>query len=150
MRRMIPGVMLSVSFFAGVFGCGPGSPSDQANGDSSVAEKEMSGMRTGPIAGTTPTSQTPTTAFPLPTPDTPTRAEKPVAGADQVVMKPMNPEAPERLKDLETWAQQGFPGGNDPLVRALNDPDEGVRARAQELMEGNWSTAIAARYSAPR
>ena len=59
---------------------------------------------------------------------------------------PMHPKVSDRLKDLETWAQQGFPGGNDPLVRGLNDPDERVRARAQELMEGEWSAAIAADY----
>jgi len=107
-------------------------------------------MRTGPISGTAQTSQTPTTVFSLPTPDTPTRTEKPVAGSNQVVTKPMNQEARERLKDLETWAQQGYPGGPDLLIQALDDPDEGVQARAQELMEGDWSTAIAARYSVPR
>jgi hypothetical protein len=34
-----------------------------------------------------------------------------------------------------------------PLL-ALNDPDERVRARAQELMEGDWAAAIAEKYRA--
>ena len=40
-----------------------------------------------------------------------------------------------RIRALETWAQQ--PGEDlNPVTYALVDPDESVRARAQELLEG--------------
>ncbi len=45
-----------------------------------------------------------------------------------------DPDPNVRLHALETWAQN--PGENlDPLTYALVDPDETVRARAQELLE---------------
>lgn len=144
--RVVSGLMVSMSLFEGVFGCGSGSPSDQSNHESSVVVHDPPGRRAGPVVGTATTSQLTSDARSLPTPDPSTRTEKPLAGADQVATTPMNLKVSDRLNDLETWARQGFPGGDDPLWRALNDPDERVRARAQELMEGEWSAAIAADY----
>ena len=40
-----------------------------------------------------------------------------------------------RITALEQWAAQREGLGVDPLTYALVDPDEGVRARAQELFE---------------
>lgn len=45
-----------------------------------------------------------------------------------------SPDPRERIRALETWAQH--PGDTlDPVTYALVDPDESVRARAQELLE---------------
>jgi hypothetical protein len=45
-----------------------------------------------------------------------------------------DPDPNMRMHALEAWAQH--PGGNlDPATYALVDPDEMVRARAQELVE---------------
>jgi HEAT repeat protein len=45
-----------------------------------------------------------------------------------------NPDPRVRIRALETWAQH--PGDKlDPVMYALVDPDESVRARAQELLE---------------
>jgi HEAT repeat protein len=63
-------------------------------------------------------------------------------------MVPDDLAAQERLKDLNISAKQGFQEGDAPLIRALNDPDERVRARAQELMAGDWSAEIDADYRA--
>ena len=52
-------------------------------------------------------------------------------------------EAQERLNALNILAKQGFRGGDAPLIQALNDLDERVRARAQELMLEDWPVEIA-------
>lgn len=65
-------------------------------------------------------------------------------------MTPDELKAQERLKELNVWAKQGFAEDDAPLIQALNDPDERVRARAQELMVGDWSTEIVADYHVSR
>ena len=45
-----------------------------------------------------------------------------------------DPDPGARIRGLEAWARQ--PGETlDPVTYALVDPDESVRARAQELLE---------------
>lgn len=48
-----------------------------------------------------------------------------------------DPDPGERLRALEDWAR-GPRDSLDPLTHALVDPDETVRARAQELLEQAW------------
>ena len=49
-----------------------------------------------------------------------------------------SPDPAERLQALETWAKH--PGASlDPVTYAMVDPDESVRARAQELWEQNMA-----------
>jgi hypothetical protein len=48
-----------------------------------------------------------------------------------------------RLQALEAWAQQRQGDGVDPWTYALVDPDEQVRARAQELWERLLATPAA-------
>jgi hypothetical protein len=56
-----------------------------------------------------------------------------------------DPNPKPRLQLVESWAQQARPDSSlDLLTNALVDPDETVRARAQELME----QALAARAEA--
>jgi HEAT repeat protein len=49
-----------------------------------------------------------------------------------------SPEVQVRLKALDLWAQQGPEAPLDPLVVALDDEDEQVRAKAMELFERAW------------
>ena len=144
------GVLLAVSFLGGIAGCGPTSPGDQPSHHSSIAPNAPSGVPTGSDTDEALTSQTQRVVPSPPIPAISVRPEKPIAGEDQKATKPVNQEAQERLKDLESWARQGFPGGNEPMIRALNDPDERVRARAQELVAGDWSAPIGAAYQTPQ
>jgi HEAT repeat protein len=59
-----------------------------------------------------------------------TEAELPIWLAEAL----NSPDPRVRIRALETWAQH--PGDKlDPVTYALVDPDESVRARAQELLE---------------
>jgi hypothetical protein len=46
-----------------------------------------------------------------------------------------HPDTQVRLQALQRWAEQGAATPLNPLTYALVDPDESVRARAQELVE---------------
>lgn len=50
-----------------------------------------------------------------------------------------SPNVRVRLQALETWAQSAPPGAVDPLRVAFEDPDERVRALAQQLIEQDWA-----------
>jgi hypothetical protein len=134
-----------MSFFAGVLGCGPGVSDDRSNNSSSVGVSEPAGLQASPVAGNVTNSATTKDTL-SPPPGFSALPKEQFGGSNHKAMPPDDVEAQERLKDLNIWATQGFAGGNAPLLRALNDPDERVRARAQELMEGDWSAAIAEKY----
>jgi len=50
------------------------------------------------------------------------------------------PEVSVRLQALDMWAQQGAQAPLDPLVVALDDEDDDVRAKAMAIIEQNWET----------
>lgn len=50
-----------------------------------------------------------------------------------------SPDVRVRLQALETWALSVPPGALDPLILPFEDPDERVRARAQQLIEQDWT-----------
>ena len=52
-----------------------------------------------------------------------------------------SPEVPVRLRALDLWAQQGPEAPLDPLVVALDDKDDDVRAKAMALIERQWAVA---------
>ena len=60
-----------------------------------------------------------------------------------------DPDPGVRVKGLEQWAQH--PGGYslDPPSQALVDPDEAVRARAQQLFDHALATQGGAATSSP-
>jgi hypothetical protein len=138
-----------MSVFAGVLGCGPGASDNRSNDNSPVGVSEPAGLQASPVAGNVTNSAT-TEGTLSPPPDFSSLPKEQFAGSNHKAMTADDLKARERLKDLNIWATEGFAGGNDPLLRALNDPDERVRARAQELMEGDWSAAIAEKYRAPQ
>ena len=49
------------------------------------------------------------------------------------------PEVSVRLQALDMWAQQGTQASLDPLVVALDDEDDDVRAKAMAIIEQNWA-----------
>lgn len=49
------------------------------------------------------------------------------------------PEASVRIQALDMWAQQGAKAPLDPLVVALDDENDEVRAKAMEVIERNWA-----------
>ena len=51
-----------------------------------------------------------------------------------------HPDQRVRLDALQRWAVQGAATPLNPLMHALVDPDESVRAKAQELVEQVWAT----------
>jgi hypothetical protein len=52
-----------------------------------------------------------------------------------------SPDIGTRLRALDKWVQTAPPGADDPLILALENTDERVRARAMELIEQNWARA---------
>lgn len=56
-----------------------------------------------------------------------------------------NPDKEVRRAALQQWAGQGAATPLDPLTYALVDPDESVRAKAQELVEQVWLAKAGAR-----
>jgi len=52
-----------------------------------------------------------------------------------------SPDVGTRLRALDTWVQSAPPGAADPLILALENKDERVRARAMELIEQDWARA---------
>ena len=52
-----------------------------------------------------------------------------------------HPDRAVRLQALEHWAEQGTATALIPLTQALVDPDESVRDRARELVEGSNNRA---------
>jgi hypothetical protein len=49
------------------------------------------------------------------------------------------PEASVRIQALDTWAKQGAQAPLDPLVVALDDENDDVRAKAMAIIEQNWA-----------
>lgn len=52
-----------------------------------------------------------------------------------------SPEVLVRLRTLDRWAQQGPEATLDPLIVALDDKDDDVRAKAMALIERQWAVA---------
>jgi hypothetical protein len=149
MRRGLPGLLLSMTVFAGAFGCGPGTSDDRLNNNPPVSVSGPAGLQASPVAGNATNSVT-TRGTLSPPPGFSSLPKEQFAGSDHKTMTPDELKAQERLKELNVWAKQGFAEDDAPLIQALNDPDERVRARAQELMVGDWSTEIVADYHVSR
>jgi hypothetical protein len=73
-------------------------------------------------------------AMPVPS----SEQEHPVEGLvvpELMAQKLNSPNVRVRLRVLDTWANEASPGAVDPFVRAFEDKDERVPARAQQLIE---------------
>lgn len=161
--RLRLAVFLSVLLLAGPDGCGPATSDNapglgpNANGDGPFLGKPGSPPRndafvpaanpvslisvneTGSVSGT---GTVPGGDSPHALPVLSYEPGHPVEGLvvpEWMAQKLNSPKVRVRLKALETWAQSAPPGAVDPLILAFEDPDERVRARAQQLIEQDWA-----------
>jgi hypothetical protein len=168
LRYPCQALLLGLTFFLGVAGCGPASDNAQNPGTQSGVGGGASLSKQGPSphvdvpipvtqsAGPTPPIASNKTGM-VPESGTVTgggslRAEavpssKPVDSVAPLVVPSWiakeldSPDAGTRIRALETWAQSAPPGSIDPLILAYEDKDERVRERAMELIEQDWARA---------
>ena len=148
--------LLGLALLAALSGCGP-APSDQA--PSREPRASVAGPSELPPVSPHASSihQVPTTPSPHPTPlaaplasnhePTPEVKEEPTPLPEQLVLPQWiaqaldAPDVRVRLRALDLWAQQGSNAPLDPLVVALDDKDDDVRAKAMALIERQWAVA---------
>jgi hypothetical protein len=154
LRHFIPCPGLVIAAVAlTFFGCGksPDTPHSNTSAPAAVqpgasysltappdAIRAVDAGRRFPVARS-PVEQARLEDFP-PWPGTPVRNPKvklPVQSPEPIILDAWwlhDPDPNFRLRALEAWARQ--PAASlDPITSALVDPDESVRARAQELLE---------------
>lgn len=107
-----------------LFACGPGGPNDpiptSATDGSSL--EDVGSVTSSPRSSTT-------TGF---------QSKQNPAVPEWMTQALTSPDVQVRLAGLETWVRRSGRGAIDPLMLALNDPDEGVRNRAMKLIEQDW------------
>jgi hypothetical protein len=135
----------------GLSGCGPAAPDHtptESHASLGVPAKSQSVIqgtavpRNGPFtlaARPGPLTGLPSNLGPIAV------QEKPAPMPEQLVLPTWiaqaldAPEVSVRLQALDMWAQQGADAPLDPLVAALDDEDNDVRAKAMEIIEQNWA-----------
>ncbi len=142
-------VLLSISL-AGFSGCGPAAPdystSLESRASLGIPSKSQSntqhpwapsnGLSTPAASPVTPTASNYTQA---------TAQEKPAPLPEHLSMPIWiaqaldAPETSVRIQALDMWAQQGAQTPLDPLVVALDDENDEVRAKAMEIIERHWA-----------
>jgi hypothetical protein len=142
--------LLSISL-AGLSGCGPAapdySPSLESRASLGIPSKSQSvtqrpwtpgnGLSTQAASPVTPAASknyTQETAQEKPTP-LPEHLSLPIWIAQALDA----PETSVRIQALDMWAQQGAQTPLDPLVVALDDENDEVRAKAMEIIERHWA-----------
>lgn len=162
-------MLLSLMFVAGLAACGPASSDNAPSRESraSVGGPPLSkqglspgnnpltpaaqaasalpltlGNKTGAMAGkgTVPVGDRPQ-AVPVSSSTKPADALDPLVVPEWMAKDLDSPDVGTRLRALDTWVQSAPPGADDPLILALENNDERVRARAMELIEQNWARA---------
>lgn len=145
--------LLAVTRLAVLVGCGP-VPSDEAtrtgmaSGNGTGTAHRLSSAGTIPLLGAVPGPQS-SASGPVPlashnqslqdTRDQPTPQPEYLILPDWIAKELDSPEVPVRLRALDRWAQQGTTGTLDPLVVALEDENEDVRAKAMAIIEQQWA-----------
>lgn len=159
-------MLLSLMLLAGMVGCGPASPDNAPSLESraNVGRPPLSNQSPSPGNNSlTPATQT-TSPVPLASGNesgamagtgtvqvgdrpqaVPIPSTKPADALDPLVVPAWmakdldSPDVGTRLRALDTWVRSAPPGADDPLILALDNKDERVRARAMELIEENWA-----------
>ena len=134
--------LLGLLLLAGLAACGPASSDHAAHIEpqASVAAQEARGA--GRAVGSSEvlvplaSSHAPLAA--------PARPAAPLSVPAWMAPAQESPDVQVRLRALETWAQQPRTGSVDPLLLALDDPDERVRATALALLDDDWARELAA------
>ena len=161
-------LFLSLMLLAGLTGCGPASSDNPPNPASRVSVSETPISKQSPSARHDSFASLPQTAgpapigsgdeagstsgkMPVPVGDSP-QAVSASASNRTAVLEPLvvpawiakdleSPDIGTRLRALDKWVQIAPQGADDPLILALDNKDERVRARAMELIEQNWARA---------
>lgn len=129
---------LTLALGAGLFSCGP-APSDHASSLTSPAGvSDAAEVRLSSETGSPRTAPAADPAQSAPDRGASGTAVEPLVVPDWMAQSLASPEVQVRLKALDLWAQQGPEAPLDPLVVALDDEDEQVRAKAMELFERAW------------
>jgi len=150
------GALLALGLLAGLSACGP-APSDQAPSRESHAS--LGGpSESPPVSQNSPSSPhdpVPLAASPSPlasgrSPGGPSEARpaEPLGVPAWMANDLDSPDVRVRLQALDRWGQQAPTGAVDPLLLALEDEDEGVQARALELIDQDWVRAQSAKAEA--
>jgi hypothetical protein len=145
-------VLVTLSL-AGLSGCGPAAP-DHTPSLESHASLGVPAKSQSAIQGTAVPRNGPFTlaASPGPLSGIPWSNQAPIAVQEEPAPLPEQlvlptwiaqaldaPEVSVRLQALDMWAQQGAEAPLDPLVAALDDDDDEVRAKAMGIIEQNWA-----------
>ena len=153
-------VLLSISL-AGLSGCGPAAPDYSPNLESSanLGTPSKSQPFTQHVSATGNGLSTPVASPVVPA----ASINKPATAQEEPVPLPEHlslpiwiaqaldaPEASVRIQALDMWAQQGAKTPLDPLVVALDDENDEVRAKAMEIIERNWAISQAAELEAKK
>jgi hypothetical protein len=142
-------VLLSISL-AGISACGPAAPDYAPNLESSanVGMPSKSQPFTQHVSPTGNSLYTPVAKPMTPTASNYAQAtaqEKPAPLQEHLslpvwIAQALDaPETSVRIQALDMWAQQGAQTPLDPLVVALDDENDEVRAKAMEIIERNWA-----------
>jgi len=113
--------MALVMVVALLFACGPGDPNERVQ---PAATTHQGSVTSGP--GSLAVSGAPSKQGPSPT------------VPEWMAQALASPDVQVRLDALETWARRNRRGAVDPLLRALNDPDDRVRKKAVRLIAQDW------------
>jgi len=143
---------LGLMLLAGLSGCGP-AVSDDALTSKPPASLGASAKSQPVLQGTAVPRNGPFTLAASPVPLAVSPASNYAQAAEQEEPTPLPdhlalpiwiaqaldaPEVSVRLQALDMWAQQGAQAPLDPLVVALDDEDDDVRAKAMAIIEQNW------------
>ncbi|MDF0674469.1 MAG: HEAT repeat domain-containing protein [Nitrospira sp.] len=138
-------LLLAMTLLAALIGCGP-APSEEvsrkesgtgiAPGLSSAGTVTRLGAEPVPLSSAASSTPRASTMQSLPdTRDQPTTLPEHLVLPESILKELESPDASVRLRALDHWAQQGPKASLDPLVVALDDEDEVVRAKAMAIIE---------------
>jgi hypothetical protein len=166
--RQCLAMLLSLMLFAGLSGCGPASSDNAPRLESRASVSGPPLSKQGPSPGNNSLTPVIPAASPVPpalgnevgaaseretvargnsSQAMPISSSKPADALEPLVVPAWiareldSPDVGARLRALDTWVQSAPPGADDPLILALENKDERVRARAMELIEQNWARA---------
>jgi hypothetical protein len=141
-------LLLGLTFFAGLLGCGPASSDStpnvgpRANVGGPVG-RDGSGSERGVVLGGNNIDQAdklPPKSDGISDVDSNGREKQPASVmADPITKDLDSPDAHVRLRALDRLGKQGIAGRLEPLIAALEDEDEDVRTRATEIVERYWA-----------
>lgn len=140
-------MLLSLMLLAGLSGCGSASSDNAQNSGprasvSGPAARGSSASQNGIVPSRDNTGQAdklPSKSDGTPEVDSNGREKLPASViADPIVKDLDSPDVHVRLRALDRLEKQGVAGRLDPLIVALEDDDEDVRARATAIIERYW------------